>query len=88
MRSVAVVGSGPSGLFLAKYINRSINRAVKIDIFEKLNHPFGLLKFGVAPDHPEVKVYVLKAKFFANLNRKNLWLILSHYVRIQVYHCI
>lgn len=30
--------------------------AVKVDILEKLPVPFGLVRFGVAPDHPEVKV--------------------------------
>lgn len=59
MRSVAIVGSGPSGLFLAKNLFKSLKEQVKIDIFEKLDAPFGLLKYGVAPDHPEVKVKVL-----------------------------
>ena len=86
MRSVAIVGSGPSGLFLAKYINRSINNNVKLDIFEKLNYPFGLLKFGVAPDHLEVKVHGLDAEIFcSNQPRKNLWLTSNHYSRVQMY---
>jgi ribulose 1,5-bisphosphate synthetase/thiazole synthase len=56
MRSVAIVGSGPSGLFLAKNLLKILKKDLKIDIFEKLNAPFGLLKYGVAPDHPEIKV--------------------------------
>lgn len=56
MFRLAVVGSGPSGLFLTKTLLRQLKDAVKIDIFERLASPFGLLKYGVAPDHPEVKV--------------------------------
>lgn len=56
MFNVAVVGSGPSGLFLTKYLLKNFQNNIKIDLFEKLSSPFGLLKFGVAPDHPEVKV--------------------------------
>lgn len=56
MFKVAVVGSGPSGLFLTKNLLKCFQNNVKIDVFEKLPTPFGLLKFGVAPDHPEVKV--------------------------------
>lgn len=56
MRSIAIVGSGPSGLFLAKNIFKALKTNVRVDIFEKLEAPFGLLKYGVAPDHPDVKV--------------------------------
>ena len=57
---VAIVGSGPSGLFLAKNLLKSFRNEIKIDVFEKLSAPLGLLKFGVAPDHPETKVHHLK----------------------------
>lgn len=60
MPSVAIVGSGPSGLFTAKNLFRALKFNVNIDIFEKHNAPFGLLQFGVAPDHPEIKVSILK----------------------------
>lgn len=56
MFKIAVVGSGPSGLFLSKNLLKSLPNRVKIDIFEKLPEPLGLLRFGVAPDHYEVKV--------------------------------
>ena len=58
---VAIVGSGPSGFYTAKYLHSSlssqsdINLNVNIDILDALPTPFGLVRSGVAPDHPEVK---------------------------------
>ena len=51
---VAVVGSGPAGFYTSKYLFKK-SADVKIDMFERLPTPFGLVRFGVAPDHPEVK---------------------------------
>jgi len=51
---VAVVGSGPSGCYVADYLTRK-HDGLHVDIYEKLPVPFGLLRYGVAPDHPEVK---------------------------------
>lgn len=51
---VAIVGTGPSGFYTAKYLVEQ-NPDVKVDFFEKLPFPFGLVRYGVAPDHPEVK---------------------------------
>lgn len=56
MPKIAIIGSGPSGLFLSKNLLKLFKNDIKIDVFEKLSAPLGLLKFGVAPDHPEVKV--------------------------------
>jgi len=50
----AIVGSGPAGLYSAKNILKHIPQA-HIDIFEKLPTPYGLLRYGVAPDHYEIK---------------------------------
>lgn len=58
MLKIAIVGAGPSGLFLTKNILKQFKDKIKIDLFEKLPTPLGLLKFGVAPDHPEVKVRI------------------------------
>mmetsp|Transcript_137962 Transcript_137962/g.344435 ORF Transcript_137962/g.344435 Transcript_137962/m.344435 type:complete len:510 (+) Transcript_137962:56-1585(+) len=57
---VAIVGSGPSAFYAAKYLFKTANAAsestpMKVDMFERLPTPFGLVRFGVAPDHPEVK---------------------------------
>ncbi|KAI1497681.1 nucleotide-binding domain-containing protein [Biscogniauxia marginata] len=51
---MAVVGSGPAGFYTAYRVMSKIKKA-KIDMFEALPVPFGLVRFGVAPDHPEVK---------------------------------
>lgn len=51
---VAVVGSGPSGCYVADYLIKK-HPDVHCDIYEKLPVPFGLVRYGVAPDHPEVK---------------------------------
>lgn len=53
-RQVAVIGAGPSGCYVADNIlKRSPN--VHVDVFERLPVPYGLVRYGVAPDHPEVK---------------------------------
>lgn len=51
---VAICGSGPAGFYTAKYLLREFP-AARVDLLEKLPTPFGLVRFGVAPDHPEVK---------------------------------
>ncbi|KAG2377541.1 hypothetical protein C9374_009057 [Naegleria lovaniensis] len=59
--SVCVVGSGPAGFYTAKQLLgkecQSIfgNEPVNITIIERLPTPYGLVRYGVAPDHPEVK---------------------------------
>ena len=52
---MAVIGSGPAGFYTAYKIMSIIQNAV-VDMYEHLPVPFGLVRFGVAPDHPEVKV--------------------------------
>lgn len=52
---MAVVGSGPAGFYTAYRVMSLIDDA-KVDMYEALPVPFGLVRFGVAPDHPEVKV--------------------------------
>jgi ferredoxin/flavodoxin---NADP+ reductase len=51
---VAIVGSGPSGFYAAEALLRSPS-AVRIDMLERLPVPFGLVRYGVAPDHPRLK---------------------------------
>lgn len=52
---MAVLGSGPAGFYTAYKVMSSITNAV-VDMYEQLPVPFGLVRFGVAPDHPDVKV--------------------------------
>lgn len=58
---IAVIGSGPSGCYVADYLTKK-NPNIHVDIYEKLPVPFGLLRYGVAPDHPEVKNLETKFK--------------------------
>ncbi len=51
---VAVVGSGPAGIYASDLLVKS-DLDVQIDLFEKMPTPFGLIRYGVAPDHPRRK---------------------------------
>lgn len=55
MSSVAIVGAGPSGLYAAQCLLAAGDKGdiseLTIDVYERLDHPFGLLRHGVAPDH-------------------------------------
>ena len=52
---LAIIGSGPAGYYTAYKLQKRLP-GVRIDMFEQLPVPHGLVRFGVAPDHPEVKV--------------------------------
>jgi ferredoxin--NADP+ reductase len=52
---VAIVGSGPSGLYAAGALQRSTDVAAQVDVFDRLPTPWGLVRAGVAPDHPNIK---------------------------------
>ncbi|MCW4351843.1 FAD-dependent oxidoreductase [Hoyosella sp. YIM 151337] len=55
---VGIVGSGPAGIYAADALMKSdvaSDRGVSIDIFERMPAPFGLIRYGVAPDHPRIK---------------------------------
>ncbi len=54
----AIVGSGPSGFYAAEALIRS-EPTVLVDMFERLPSPFGLVRSGVAPDHPKLKEPIL-----------------------------
>lgn len=52
---VAVVGAGPTGFYAIEQLTKQSNLAVEIDLFERLPTPFGLVRYGVAPDHQKIK---------------------------------
>lgn len=52
---VAVVGSGPAGFYTAGALLASADPPVEVDMFERLPTPWGLVRLGVAPDHPNIK---------------------------------
>ncbi|XP_067005903.2 NADPH:adrenodoxin oxidoreductase, mitochondrial [Anabrus simplex] len=51
---VCLIGGGPSGFYAAQHLIKTLPN-VQVDIYERLPVPFGLVRYGVAPDHPEVK---------------------------------
>lgn len=51
---VAVIGAGPSGLFAADALLKA-REDVRVDVFDRLPTPFGLVRYGVAPDHARIK---------------------------------
>jgi ferredoxin--NADP+ reductase len=51
----AIIGSGPSGFYAAASLLNAKDIKVKVDMFEKLPVPFGLVRYGVAPDHAKIK---------------------------------
>lgn len=54
---IAIVGSGPAGFYTAHHLLQKCpsNYKLSIDFYERLPAPYGLSRYGVAPDHPEVK---------------------------------
>ena len=56
---IAVIGSGPAGVYAADMITKSAEvrdgLTVSIDLFDRYPAPFGLIRYGVAPDHPRIK---------------------------------
>nr|XP_046232584.1 NADPH:adrenodoxin oxidoreductase, mitochondrial isoform X2 [Scatophagus argus] len=73
---VCIVGSGPAGFYTAQHLIKA-RQDVEVDIYERLPVPFGLVRFGVAPDHPEVKNVIntftqtakhSRCSFYGNVN--------------------
>ena len=52
---VAIVGSGPAGFYAADHLLRQEDLAMEVDMLDRLPTPFGLVRAGVAPDHPKIK---------------------------------
>jgi ferredoxin/flavodoxin---NADP+ reductase len=53
--AVAIVGSGPSGFYAAGALLDAEDPPVRVDMFDRLATPWGLVRAGVAPDHPKIK---------------------------------
>lgn len=52
---VAVIGAGPSGIYAAEALIKQGEIAVSVDVFDRLPTPYGLVRYGVAPDHQTIK---------------------------------
>ena len=60
MLNVAVVGSGPAGLYAAEALVKQaaalpVPVPVRVDVIDRLPTPYGLVRYGVAPDHKSIK---------------------------------
>jgi ferredoxin--NADP+ reductase len=55
MRQIAIIGSGPAGYYTAEAAQKRWGDDVRIDIFDMLPVPYGLIRTGVAPDHQSIK---------------------------------
>src|SRR6202163_2088822 len=73
---VAVIGSGPSGFYAAEALLKAPNLTVRVDVFDRLPTPFGLVRGGVAPDHQKIKAVTAvyekvasdpRVRFFGNV---------------------
>ena len=91
---VAIVGAGPSGFYAAEHILKGEDVHAQVDLFDRLPTPFGLVRGGVAPDHPKIKsvtrVYEKTAaregfRFFGNVK-------IGHDIEVEdlerLYHAI
>ena len=52
--TIAIVGSGPSGCYISQFLRKKFPHS-ELVIFDRLEHPYGLVRYGVAPDHPGTK---------------------------------
>lgn len=52
---VAIIGAGPSGFYAADQIIKDPDTQAQVDLFDRLPTPYGLVRGGVAPDHPKIK---------------------------------
>lgn len=74
---VAIVGAGPAGMFAAEALTKQKDYDVQVDVFDKRTVPYGLVRFGVAPDHAKIKAVTKRydktfaderVRFFGNVN--------------------
>lgn len=73
---VAIIGAGPSGLFAADALLKARDD-VRVDVFDRLPTPYGLVRYGVAPDHAKIKAVTRafektcrdpRVRFFGNVD--------------------
>jgi ferredoxin--NADP+ reductase len=55
MRHFAIVGSGPAGFYTAEALEKAYGDQARIDVLDRYPVPYGLIRFGVAPDHQSLK---------------------------------
>lgn len=53
--AVAIIGAGPSGIYAAEALTHQLDVPVDVTVVDRLPVPFGLVRYGVAPDHPSIR---------------------------------
>lgn len=90
---VCIVGAGPSGMYTAKYLLKSLSSFIMLDIYESLPTPFGLVRSGVAPDHPHTKSVInefnailqdQRVRFIGNCKVENVAQVVQDYSAVVV----
>jgi ferredoxin/flavodoxin---NADP+ reductase len=91
---IAVIGSGPAGFYTAGHLLKDGPESLEVDMIERLPTPWGLVRSGVAPDHPKIKsvtrIYEKTAahprfRFFGNVE---LGRDVSRAELVEHYHCV
>jgi ferredoxin/flavodoxin---NADP+ reductase len=91
---IAIVGSGPAGFYTAGHLLKDGPENLEVDMIERLPTPWGLVRSGVAPDHPKIKsvtrIYEKTAahprfRFFGNVE---LGRDVSRAELVEHYHCV
>jgi ferredoxin/flavodoxin---NADP+ reductase len=91
---VAVVGSGPAGFYAAAALLASEDPNVEVDMIERLPTPWGLVRLGVAPDHPNLKAVsrayerIAKQPGFRFLGNVQVGGALQHADLVQLYDAV
>lgn len=76
MLRVAIVGAGPSGFYAAEELLKTWSGGLQVDLYDALPTPYGLVRYGVAPDHPKIKTVTAafekilrdeRVRFFGNV---------------------
>ena len=90
---VAVVGSGPAGFYAAGHL-LAADLAIEVDLIERLPTPWGLVRFGVAPDHPKIKAVsrayekIARQEGFRFLGNVDMGRELEHSDLMQLYDAV
>lgn len=91
---VAVVGSGPAGFYAAGALLANEEPPIEVDMIERLPTPWGLVRLGVAPDHPNLKAVsrayerIAKQEGFRFLGNVNVGGVLRHDDLVQLYDAV
>jgi ferredoxin/flavodoxin---NADP+ reductase len=91
---VAVVGSGPAGFYAAGALLASEEPSVEVDMIERLPTPWGLVRLGVAPDHPNLKAVsrayerIAQQPGFRFLGNVQVGGVLQHVDLLQLYDAV